>query len=176
MGRVTHSKATRSVPKQKDLNIKTIVNSFKDIKANIEPSRTIEHINTTVEIDSIPEIYKTLSDFSTLSLKVVKWYDDNELIIKNSDMLTCDMLHEFELGAPKDLGRAYKCYKKLRESRQLRRRAKVENKMLTPLYEYIKTNPTLPKELMNLNSKCAGIQYDINHSAYYFKTDYKEEF
>lgn len=175
MSRVTHGKSTRKVVRPKDnTNIKTstvVLDSLDKLGKAYEQPRTISHSEYSVEIETVPEIYKTIQDFSELSQKIVKWYDDNEIIIKNQDQLASDMLHEFELGSPKDLYRAYQCYSKLRKSRQLRRKAKTENKMLAPMYAYIKQNPTLPKDVRALCERCAGIQYDISHAQYYYKSD-----
>lgn len=174
MGRATHNKHTQSANVLKNLslsaNIKTL-SSNKDLKNAFEPQRIISHSDAILPISSISDIYKSLSDFSLLSQKIVSWYDENELIIKNQDQLAIDMLHEIELSPPKDLWRAYKCYAKLRESRQKRRKAKSENKMLLPLYNYIKSNPTLPKDMRLICERCAGAQYDIEHSSYSFRSN-----
>ena len=175
MSRVTHGRSTRKVVRPKDnTGIKTstvVLNSLDELGKAYDQPKTISHSEYSVEIDTVPEIYNTIQNFSELSQKIVKWYDDNEIIIKNQDQLASDMLHEFELGSPKDLYRAYQCYSKLRKSRQLRRKAKTENKMLAPIYAYIKQNPTLPKDVKNLCERCAGIQYDISHAQYYYKSD-----
>ena len=178
MGRITHDKRTQNPKKSTEIKIKTcnkVLNSLSCLKQTQENDNctSIPHIEIFSNVDSINSIYNTLSEFSELSQKIIKWYDDNELTIKNSEQLTSDMLHDFELNQPKDLYRAYKCYKQLRESRQLRRKAKTENKMLYPLYSYIKSNQTLPKDLRSLNERCAGIQYDINHAQYNFKSNLK---
>lgn len=174
MGRATHNKHTQSVNALKNLSLSSDVKSLssnKDLKSAFEPPKIISHSDLTLPVASISEIYKSLSEFSSLSQRIVSWYDENELIIKNQDQLTMDMLHEIELSPPKDLRRAYKCYVKLRKSRQERRKAKTENKMLLPLYNYIKSNPTLPKDIRLICERCAGVQYDINHSSYSFRSD-----
>lgn len=175
MGRATHNKHTQSVvAPQKDFNIKTstkVLSSISDLKENIKPTKIIPHIDTLPSNASISEIYKAISDFSSLAQKIVSWYDENETIIKNQDQLAVDMLHEFELSPPKDMYRAYKCYSKLRLSRQTRRKAKTENRMLAPLYNYIKANPSIPKDMRSLVEKCSGAKYDIEHAQYSFKTD-----
>lgn len=176
MGRATHNRHTQAKLKdatqfsiQTNDTVLKSLQSLKDTRENSQvPIKTISHIELSEDISTI---YKTISAFSTMSQRIVKWYEDNEIIIKNQDQLTCDILHEFELSPPKDLYRAYKCYTKLRQSRQLRRKAKNENKMLAPLYGYIKSNPTMPKDIKNICEKCAGIQYDIQNAKYTFKSD-----
>lgn len=174
MGRSTHNKHTQSKSRDtKDIKIQTSdtvlksLQSIKDVTRDNTLIKTISHVDL---VEDISQIYKVIVDFSAISQKIVKWYDDNEIIIKNQDQLACDMLHEFELSPPKDLYRAYKCYSKLRQSRQLRRKAKNENKMLAPLYGYIKSNPTIPRDLKNISERCAGIQYDIENAKYTFKS------
>lgn len=177
MGRATHNRHTQSkIVSHKDINIKTstkVLSSISELKENTEPTKVIPHVDTLPSTASIPEIYQAVSDFSSLTQKIVSWYDENEAIIKNQDQLAVDMLHEFELSPPKDMYRAYKCYSKLRISRQTRRKAKTENRMLAPLYNYIKANPTIPKDMRTLVEKCNGAKYDIEHAQYSFKTDLK---
>ena len=177
MGRATHNRHTQSqVVSLKDINIKTstkVLSSISELKENIEPTKVIPHVDTLPSDASISEICKAVSDFSSLAQKIVSWYDENEIIIKNQDQLAIDMLHEFELSPPKDLYRAYKCYNTLRASRQIRRKAKSENQMLAPLYNYIKANPTIPKDMRMLTEKCSGAKYDIEHAQYSFKTNLK---
>ena len=180
MGRITHSKRTQNPHLPSELKIKTsntILNSLSELSQVRDQFQDlpqyIGHIDIQYNSESISKIYNALSEFSKLSQKITNWYDENEIIIKNQDQLTNDMLHEIELSRPKDLYRAYKCYKTLKESRQLRRKAKTENKMLSPLYNYIKLNPTLPNDLRSINEKCAGIQYDMSHAQYSFKSDLK---
>lgn len=177
MGRSTHNKNTQRVyHSQPEIKVKTsntVLTSLKEIKQHTDQPTIISHSNTDSISESAENAYKTINEFSVLSQKVSKWYDDNELKIKNHDQLAIDMLHEIELSPPKDLWRAYKCYSKLRQSRQERRKAKVENRMLLPIYNYLKDNPTLCKDMKNLCERCAGVQYDVEHSTYYFKSDLK---
>lgn len=172
MGRATHNKHTQPrLSNANSLNVQTsntILKSLQSLKSVDTPIKTISHVNSSGDIS---QIYNTIVDFSAMSTIIVKWYEDNEIIIKNQDQLASDILHEFELSPPKDLYRAYKCYLKLRQSRQLRRKAKNENRMLAPLYGYIKSNPTMPKDLKNISERCAGIQYDIENAMYTFKSN-----
>lgn len=121
MSRTTHGRSTRKVVRPKDntgINTNTVIlDSLDKLGKACDQPKMISHSEYSVEIDTIPEIYNTIQNFSELSQKIVKWYDDNEIVIKNQDQLASDMLHEFELGSPKDLYRAYQCYSKLRKSR-----------------------------------------------------------
>lgn len=175
MGRATRNKGTQS--RKKDVthfNIETsdtVLKSLSSLKDITQEDTHVDIIPHVSLCENISEIYNTISEFSGMSQKIVKWYEDNEITIKNQDQLACDILHEFELSPPKDLYRAYKCYLKLRQSRQIRRKAKNENKMLYPLYNYIKSNPTMPREMRNICEKCAGVQYDIQNAKYVFRTN-----
>lgn len=189
MGRATHSKHTQNPKRGSIINIEpnnnvvtnvigdinTKINNIEDLighKEEITGSvRTIGHIPNEEEELAIANIYDIISDFVGLCHKISNTYSNNNLIVQTQDLLTSDLLHEIELDNPKDLGRAYKCYTKLRQSRQLRRRAKNENKMLYPLLDFIKQNPNFVNELTKVKDRCAGIQYDISHSVYTYKSN-----
>ena len=192
MGRVTHSRRTQNPKTGSDIRIKTNDSVLNSIVAKEEQSqqttinnieslddykeeiignaRTIEHTTNEEEEKAIESIYSTIANFVSLCHRISSTYNNNNLTVQTQDLLTSDLLHEIELEAPKDLGRAYKCYAKLRQSRRLRRRAKNENKMLYPLLDFIKQNPNFVNELTKIKDRCAGIQYDIAHSVYTFKS------
>ena len=132
--------------------------------------KTIEHTCYTTDTTTLPQIFGAINQFVELCQKIFDWYEANEAVIKEQDAFTSDVLHEIELGSPKDIGRAYKTYSKLRTARQSRRKAKNENKMLSPLRNYLIDNPKLVKELIKVKDRCAGIQYDVLNASYSYKT------
>ena len=192
MSRSTHNRHTQNQKEPSKIHVKTNNSILKSLDVSTEQIgnitdlserkeeivgdyKTIEHFNNLENQSSIIEILKVITDFSSLCQKISDMYNENELTIKNTDLFTSDVLHEFELGTPKDIGRAYKSYVKLRESRQLRRKAKNENRMLLPLYDFIKHNPTLTKEMIRIKDKCNGIKYDIENASYYYRTNESTE-
>lgn len=70
---------------------------------------------------------------------VVKTYERNLEIIKQTDGELQDLMHEAELSAPKDLYRGYLLYKDIRETRIRRRTAKLENEMLKEMYDFFQS-------------------------------------
>ena len=70
--------------------------------------------------------------------EVIKTYENNEEIIKQSEGELTDLEHEIELSNPKNARDGYKIYKELREVRIRRRAAKDENQILRDMYEYFK--------------------------------------
>ena len=190
MGRSTHNKHTQNLKSDSKIKIKTDDKILKSLNAtdqketinNIQSLGTykdqivgehkvIEHINNLEEQTSISEILKAINDFSVLCSKLSDWYVKNEMTIKNCEAFTNDILHEFELGSPKDIGRAYRSYTKLRKARKDRRKAKNENRILAPLHDYIKQNPTLVKDMIRIREKCAGIEFDLSNASYSYRTN-----
>ena len=70
--------------------------------------------------------------------EVVKTYERNLEIIKQTEDELNDLYHEAELSSPKDMYKGYLVYKSIRETRIRRRSAKEENELLKDIYEYFK--------------------------------------
>ena len=70
---------------------------------------------------------------------VIKTYERNLEIIKQTDGELQDLMHEAELSAPKDLYRGYLLYKEIREVRIRRRTAKEENEILKDMYDFFQS-------------------------------------
>ncbi len=70
---------------------------------------------------------------------VIKTYEMNLDIIKQSEEELNDLNHEIELSAPKDAYRGYLLYKEIRNVRLRRRKAKEENELLQEMYDYFKS-------------------------------------
>lgn len=68
---------------------------------------------------------------------VIKTYENNIEIIKQTEGELTDIEHEIELSSPKNARDGYKLYKELREIRIRRRAAKDENQILKDMYEYL---------------------------------------
>lgn len=81
------------------------------------------------------------STFIQIANDVVKKYESNVEIIKQTEEELTDVYHEIELGKPQDLYGGYKLYKQVKDLRMRRRQAKDENDLLKDMYEYIKSQP-----------------------------------
>ena len=88
-----------------------------------------------------------------IATDVVKRYEDNEAIIKQTEEELNDVYHEIELGKDQDLYGGYKLYKQVKDLRIKRRQAKDENALLKDMYEYIKS-----QQGQNFKSKIQSIQ------------------
>jgi hypothetical protein len=73
----------------------------------------------------------------TIFQNVIKDYERNLEIIKETEDELNDLNHEIELAAPKDMYKGYLLYKDIRETRIRRRQAKEENELLKDMYEYL---------------------------------------
>lgn len=76
------------------------------------------------------------STIVTIYKDVVERYEDNNIIIKQSEDELNDLYHEIELSNPKDMYKGYLMYKEIREVRIRRRTAKEENELLKDMYDY----------------------------------------
>ena len=81
------------------------------------------------------------STFIQIANDVVKKYESNVEIIKQTEEELTDVYHEIELGKPQDMYGGYKLYKQVKDLRMRRRQAKDENDLLKDMYEYIKSQP-----------------------------------
>lgn len=81
------------------------------------------------------------STFIQIANDVVKKYESNVEIIKQTEDELTDVYHEIELGKPQDMYGGYKLYKQVKDLRMKRRQAKDENDLLKDMYEYIKSQP-----------------------------------
>ena len=68
---------------------------------------------------------------------VIKNYESNIEIIKQTEEELNDLFHEAELSKPKDLYHGYLIYKSIRDARIRRRTAKEENELMKDMYEYL---------------------------------------
>lgn len=79
------------------------------------------------------------STFIQIANDVVKKYESNVEVIKQTEDELTDVYHEIELGKPQDMYGGYKLYKQVKDLRMRRRQAKDENDLLKDMYEYIKS-------------------------------------
>mgnify|MGYP003294745018 CR=1 FL=1 len=76
------------------------------------------------------------STIITIYQDVVKAYERNIEIIKQSEDELNDLYHEAELSKPKDMYKGYLIYKEIREVRIRRRNAKNENELMKDMYDF----------------------------------------
>ena len=72
---------------------------------------------------------------------VIKNYERNLDVIKQTEDELNDLNHEIELSEPKNAYQGYMLYKEIRDLRIKRRTAKEENELLKDMYEYLKSQP-----------------------------------
>jgi len=77
------------------------------------------------------------STIITIFQDVVKNYERNLEIIKQTEAELNDLYHEAELSSPTDMYQGYLVYKAIRETRIRRRTAKEENELLKDMYDYL---------------------------------------
>lgn len=79
------------------------------------------------------------SNIVTIFKEVVKNYEMNLDIIKQTEGELNDLYHEAELSKPKDMYQGYLLYTAIREARIRRRTAKEENELLKDMYDYFQS-------------------------------------
>jgi len=79
------------------------------------------------------------STFTQILNDVVKKYETNVSVIKQTEETLTDVEHEIELGKNQDMYHGYLLYKQIKDLRMKRRQAKDENALLQDMYEYIKS-------------------------------------
>jgi hypothetical protein len=96
-----------------------------------------------------------------IATDVIKRFEDNESIIKQTEAELNDVYHEIELGKSQDLYGGYKLYKQVKDLRMKRRQAKNENELLKDMYEYIKSQhgQTFKSKIQSIQSSSAKV-YD----------------
>ena len=75
----------------------------------------------------------------TIYQEVIRNYERNLEIIKQTEAELNDLYHEAELSSPKDMYKGYLVYKAIRDTRIRRRTAKEENELLNDMYDYLKS-------------------------------------
>lgn len=81
------------------------------------------------------------STFTQIFNDVIKKYESNVTVIKQTEEALTDVEHEIELSSNKDMYNGYLLYKQIKELRMKRRQAKDENQLLQDMYDYIKSQP-----------------------------------
>lgn len=87
--------------------------------------------------NNIVENYSTT--IVTIYQDVIRNYEKNLEVIKQTEDELNDLYHEAELSEPKDMYKGYLIYKAIREVRIRRRTAKEEVELLKDMYEYLKS-------------------------------------
>lgn len=99
---------------------------------------------------------------------VIKTYENNIEIIKQTEGELTDIEHEIELSSPKNARDGYKLYKELREIRIRRRVAKDENQILKDTYEYFKSQQgqAFKNKIQQLQGGAAKLREVQEHRTY----------
>lgn len=99
---------------------------------------------------------------------VIKTYESNIEVIKQTEGELTDIEHEIELSSPKNARDGYKLYKELREIRIRRRVAKDENQILKDTYEYFKSQQgqAFKNKIQQLQSNAAKLREVQEHRTY----------
>ena len=93
------------------------------------------------------------SNIVQIANDVVRRFEGNLEIIKQTEDELMDIEHEIELGASQDLYGGWKLYKQIKNLRMRRRQAKSENELLKDMYDYIKS-----QQGQSFKSKIQSIQ------------------
>lgn len=100
------------------------------------------------------------STIVTIFQDVIRTYERNIEIIKQTEGELTDLEHEIELSNPKNARDGYKIYKEMREIRMRRRTAKDENQILQDMYDYFigQTAQAFKNKLQQIQGTAAKIE------------------
>ena len=96
---------------------------------------------------------------------IIKTYEFNYEEVGNLDFMQQDLLHKIE-ARPLDVLSGYKIYKQFREVRLNRRKMKLENEMIKPLYDICKKNETIINEISCAIGQSRKVNEDILRKKY----------
>ena len=99
------------------------------------------------------------STIITIYQDVIKNYERNLEIIKQTEDEINDLNHEIELSEPKDMYKGYLLYKEIRNLRIKRRTAKNENELMQDMYDYLKSpaGQTFKSKIQSIQGASAKI-------------------
>jgi len=108
------------------------------------------------------------STIVTIASDVIKNYERNLEIIKETEDELNDLYHEAELSSPKDMYKGYLLYKSIRDVRIRRRAAKDENEVLKEMYDYFKSpaGQTFKGKIQSIQGSAAKLREKQEHRTY----------
>jgi hypothetical protein len=107
----------------------------------------------TINMASNNIVNNYCSTLIQIATDVVKRFESNEDIIKQTEEELNDVYHEIELSKDQDLHGGWKLYRQVKDLRTKRRQAKDENALLKDMYDYIKS-----QQGQSFKSKIQSIQ------------------
>ena len=108
------------------------------------------------------------STMITIMQSVIKDYERNLEIIKQTEEELTDLNHEAELSEPKDMYKGYLLYKAIREVRIRRRAAKEEAELLKEMYEFFKSQQgqAFKTKIQQIQGSAAKLRETQEHRVY----------
>lgn len=100
------------------------------------------------------------SSIVTMFKEVIRNYETNLDIIKQTEEELNDLYHECELSEPKDMYKGYLLYREIREVRIRRRTAKQENELLKDMYDYFQSQQgqAFKNKIQSIQGSAARVQ------------------
>lgn len=132
-------------------------------------------VRKIMHVDVMPDGYDKrrfadiVSGFVELSRNVKQTYEANESIIVRAGLEREDLLHEIHLlpAANASAGNGY--YRKLRNVELTRRRAKLENDLIKPLYQFLQQEPALIGKLTQVRNNLDAAVQKVENYAYTYR-------
>ena len=100
------------------------------------------------------------SQIVTIFNEVIKNYERDLEIIKETEAELQDLYHEAELSKPKDMYQGYLLYKAIRDTRIRRRTAKNETEILKDMYEFFtsQNGQSFKNKIQNIQGNSRKLQ------------------
>lgn len=108
------------------------------------------------------------STIVTIFQDVIRTYENNLDIIRQTEETLNDLNHEAELSENKDMYHGYLLYKEIRDVRRKRRLAKDENLLLKDLYDYLSTQQgqAFKNKIRDIQGRSAKVYEAQQHRTY----------
>ena len=113
---------------------------------------------------------QALKTFGKFLRDVETRYETNEERVATWQDATQDLLHEIEFAPKMNAAKGYAAYAKLREIRIERRRAKTENELIEPMYDWLKGYPDMVNQIGKVQGDSRVTKEKINNRSYTQRT------
>lgn len=134
-----------------------------------QPTKVLEHSDVLPDGYDTEQFIHVVEGFVEKAKYVMRKYEDNERIVARSDLETQDLLHEIHLLPAANVVDGYHYYKRLREVQTARRRAKHENTLMKPMYQYLQQKSGIVGDLTHLKNMLRDAEEKVEAYTYKYR-------
>lgn len=152
-------------------NKQKVVRNPKELSSQPEVAaiKTIAHAEVLQDDYSMDQYALAVEGFVEKAKMVTRQYEENVRIIARAELETLDLLHEIHLLPKANAVEGYRYYNRLREVQLARRKAKHENTLMKPLYDYVQQRPGIISELSHLKNILVDAENKVDGYTYKYR-------